>query len=138
MLGYAANGGGDELALDMLAHLIEDLPIQLDIQAARLDVTALIARLRHDNVSALCIADLPPSPPSKTRYVVKRVRAAIPELRIAVGRWAPQTLADENSDGLLQDGATSVAATLLQTRDYLTTLLDKPRVAVPDAGVHAA
>jgi hypothetical protein len=39
---------------------------------------------------------------------------------------------------LLQDGATRVAATLLETRDYLASLLDKPRVAVPDAGVHAA
>jgi predicted PurR-regulated permease PerM len=138
VLGYAANGSGDELALGMLAHLVEDLPIQLDIQAARLDVNALVARLRHDNISALCIGDLPPSPPSKTRYVIKRLRAAIPELTIVVGRWAPQALADESSDGLLQDGATSVATTLLHTRDYLTTLLDKPRVAVPDSGVHAA
>jgi hypothetical protein len=38
---------------------------------------------------------------------------------------------------LLQDGATRVAVTLLETRDYLSTLLDQPRVAMP-AGVHAA
>ena len=138
VLGYAANGIGDELALGMLAHLVEDLPIQLDIHAARLGANALVSLVQTHNIAAVCIADLPPSPPSKTRYVVKRLRAAIPELRIVVGRWAPQALADESSDGLLQDGATSVAATLLQTRDYLTTLLDKPRVAVPDAGVHAA
>jgi len=138
VLGYAANGTGDELALGMLAHLVEDLPIQLDIHPARLHANALIALLQSQKISVLCIADLPPSPPSKTRYVVKRLRAAIPDLRIVVGRWAPQALADESPEGLLQDGATGVAATLLETRDYLATLLDKPRVALPDTGVHAA
>lgn len=138
VLGYAANGTGDELALGMLAQLVEDLPIQLDIHPARLHANALIALLQSQKISVLCIADLPPSPPSKTRYVVKRLRAAIPDLRIVVGRWAPQALADESPEGLLQDGATGVAATLLETRDYLVTLLDKPRVALPDTGVHAA
>ena len=138
VLGYAANGTGDELALGMLAHLVEDLPIQLDIHPARLHANALIALLQSQKIPVLCIADLPPSPPSKTRYVVKRLRAAIPDLRIVVGRWAPQALADESPEGLLQDGATGVAATLLETRDYLATLLDKPRVALPDTGVHAA
>jgi hypothetical protein len=136
VLGYAANGTGDELALGMLAHLVEDLPIQLDIHAAGLHANALVSLLQNQKISVLCIADLPPSPPSKTRYVVKRLRVALPDLRIVVGRWAPQALADDSSEGLLQDGATRVAATLLETRDYLTTLLDKPRVAVPDTGVH--
>ncbi|MBA2604268.1 MAG: AI-2E family transporter [Acidobacteria bacterium] len=138
VLGYAANGTGDELALGMLAHLVEDLPIQLDIHPARLHANALIALVQSQKISVLCIADLPPSPPSKTRYVVKRLRAAIPDLRIVVGRWAPPALADESPEGLIQDGATGVAATLLGTRDYLATLLDKPRVALPETGVHAA
>ena len=138
VLGYAANGIGDELALGMLGHLVQDLPIQLDIHPARLHANALVALLRDQRISVLCIADLPPSPPSKTRYVVKRLRARLPDLRIVVGRWAPQTLADESAEGLLQDGATRVAATLLETRDYLATLLDNPRVPVPNTGVHAA
>jgi predicted PurR-regulated permease PerM len=138
VLGYAANGVGDELALRMLADLVEELPIQLDVHAERLHANALVSLLQHDKISVLCIADLPPSPPSKTRYVVKRLRTALPDLRIVVGRWAPEALADESSAGLLQGGATHVAATLLETRDYLATLLDKPRVTVPGTGVHAA
>ena len=138
VLGYAANGSSDELALDMLAHLVEDLPIQLEIHATRLHVTALVSLLQSQTLTVLCIADLPPSPPSKTRYIVKRLRAAVPDLRIVVGRWAPPALADESVDGLLQDGATRVAASLVETRDYLASLLEKPRVAVPDTGVHAA
>jgi hypothetical protein len=138
VLGYAANGTGDELALGMLAHLVADLPIQLDIHTERLHTNGLVSLLQNQKISVLCIADLPPSPPSKTRYVVKRLRAALPELRILVGRWAPAALADESAEGLLQDGATVVATTLLETRDALASLLDKPRVAVPDPGLHAA
>jgi hypothetical protein len=137
VLGYAANGNGDELALVMLAHLVADLPIQLDIHPGRLHANGLVSLLQTEKISVLCIADLPPSAPSKTRYVVKRLRSALPDLRIVVGRWAPQALADESTEGLLQDGATRVAVTLLETRDYLSTLLDQPRVAMP-AGVHAA
>jgi len=65
VLGYAANGTGDELALGMLAHLVEDLPIQLDIHPARLHANALIALLQSQKISVLCIADLPPSRPRR-------------------------------------------------------------------------
>ena len=138
VIGYAANGIGDELALGMLAHLVEDLPIRLDIQRERLAAKELVSLLRNQKISIICIADLPPSPPSKTRYVVRRLRGALPGLRIAVGRWAPEALADESADGLLQGGATVVSTTLLETRDYLASLLERPRVAVPDTGVPAA
>ncbi len=138
VLGYAANGSSDALALGMLAHLVQGLPIEVDIHPTRLHTNALVSLLQDQKISVLCIADLPPSPPSRTRYVVKRLRAALPELRIAVGRWAPTALADERSDELMADGATHVAATLLDTRDYLAGLLDMPRIVVADAGVHAA
>ena len=138
VLGYAANGTSDALALGMLAHLVEDLPIGMETHPARLHTTALVSLLQDQKISVLCIADLPPSPPSRTRYVVKRLRAALPGLRILVGRWAPTALADERSDELMADGATHVAATLLETRDYLASLLDTPRVVIVDPGAHAA
>ena len=138
VLGYAANGASDALALSMLAHLVADLPMAVEIQDTRLSTNALLALLRDHTITVLCIADLPPSPPSRTRYVVKRLRAALPDLRIIVGRWAPAALADDTNEQLLADGATHVAATLLETRDYLAGLLDLPRVVVPDPGIHAA
>ena len=138
VLGYAANGVADEIALTMMSHLVQDLPVTLEVNATRLMASELVALVQERNVTVLCIADLPPSPPSKTRYFVKRVRAAIPEVRIIVGRWAPAALADESTRVLLDAGANHVASTLLDTRDYLSSLLDKPRVVVSDTTVHAA
>ena len=87
----------------------------------------------------MCLADLPPSPPSKTRYLVKRLRAALPEVRILIGRWAPPALADESTQVLRDAGATLVASTLLETRTYLGGLVDIPRIPVQATSeAHAA
>ena len=97
VLGYAANGAGDMLALEMLARLLAGLPIAIESDRtapARLGPDR--AGARPSSYDAVCIVDLPPSPPSKTRYLVQRLRAALPELPILVGRWAPPALADES------------------------------------------
>ena len=139
VLGYAANGVADELALTMLAHVLDDLPIAVEITRTRMQASELVSLVREQGFSVVCIADLPPSPPAKTRYLVKRLRAALPELRVLVGRWAPPALADESTQVLRDSGATLVASTLLETRTYLGGLVDIPRIALPDtADVQAA
>jgi len=42
------------------------------------------------------------SPPSKTRYLVKKLRAKVPAVNIVVGRWAPASLADEDRVAMLR------------------------------------
>ena len=138
ILGYATNGGSDELALSMLAHLLRELPIELVIHPTRLHAADVTALVRDQKITAIVISDLPPSSPSKTRYLVKRLRAAVPDLRIVVGRWAPPALADEMSAELKADGATHVSGTLLDTRGYLAGLLDMPSVQLPDPSISPA
>jgi predicted PurR-regulated permease PerM len=134
VLAYAANGVADESALAMLAHLVEDLPVTLEISRTRMLAADVIAAVQEKRYGIVCIADLPPSASSKTRYLVKRLRAAFPDLRIVVGRWAPPELADESTQVLREAGASHVASTLVETRAYLATLLD----VAPAAGVDAA
>ena len=139
MLGYATNGVADELALAMLAHLLDDLPIGVEITRTRLQASELLSLVQEQRFSVVCLADLPPSPPSKTRYLVKRLRAALPEVRILVGRWGPPELADESTQVLRDTGANLVASTLLETRTYLAGLVEIPRIPVPETtGAHAA
>jgi predicted PurR-regulated permease PerM len=131
VLGYAANGVGDELALAMLAGVLDDLPIVVEITNARMVASELVGLVRERGVSVVCLADLPPSPSSKTRYFVKRLRAAFPELRILVGRWAPPALADDSTQALRDAGADHVASTLAQTREYIGGLEEIPRLPIP-------
>jgi predicted PurR-regulated permease PerM len=139
VLGYAANGVADELALAMLAHVLDDLPIAVEITRTRMQASELVSLVHERGFTVVCIADLPPSPPSKTRYLVKRLRAALPELRILVGRWAPSALADESTLVLRDTGANLVASTLLESRTYLGGLVEIPRIPLPETtGVQAA
>jgi predicted PurR-regulated permease PerM len=123
VLGYAVNGPADEVALAMLAHLLDDLPIAMEITGTRMQTVELVSLVRERKCSVVCFADLPPSSPSKTRYLVRRLRSALPELRIAVGRWGPPALADESPQTLLDAGANHVASLLIESRNYLVGLL---------------
>ena len=139
VLGYGTNGAADEVALAMLAHALADVPVALEVIKTRLQASELIALVQAQGVSVVCVADLPPSAPSKTRYLVKRLHAALPDLRILVGRWGPPGLADESTQLLTEAGATLVALTLEETRTYLGGLVEIPRIPLPaGADVHAA
>ena len=139
VMGVATNGIADELALQMLGHLLDDLPIVVEVVKGRMLASDLVSLVQAQGVSVICLADLPPSPPSKTRYLVKKLRVALPELRILVGRWGPRALADDSTQLLRDAGATLVATTLAETRTYLGGLVEIPRVPLPGAsGVQAA
>jgi predicted PurR-regulated permease PerM len=133
VLGYAVNGNPDELALRMLDQLVHDLPITLDITREPQMSSDLVALVRAKQYGVVALADLPPSAPTKSRYLVKKLRAAFPDLRIIVGRWANADLADETLDPLTEVGASHVARTLLETRRYLADA-----VGVVDEPVSAA
>jgi len=136
VLGYATNGVADEVALTMLAHALDGLPIVVEMTSTRLRASELVALVRTQNVSVVCLADLPPSPPSKSRYLVKRLHDALPDLRILVGRWGPPALADESTQALRDAGATLVATTLAETVTYLNGLVEIPRIPPPQADGH--
>jgi predicted PurR-regulated permease PerM len=128
VLGFAMNGSADELALQMLDHLLDDLPIVVEVMTGRMLASEVVSLVRAQKASVVCLADLPPSPPSKTRYLVKRLHAVLPEVRILVGRWGPPALADDSTQLLRDVGATLVATTLLETRTYLGGLVEIPRI----------
>ena len=136
VLGYPANGVADELALAMLVHLLDDLPIAVEM-TTRMQASELVSLVQKQEFSVVCLADLPPSPSSKTRYLVKRLHAALPEVRILVGRWGPPAMADDSTQALRQAGATLVVSTLMETRTYLGGLAEIPRIPAPETTLRA-
>jgi predicted PurR-regulated permease PerM len=138
VLGYAANGAGDELALRMLSQVLAGMPIAFELASNRVLASELVDHVRENGYAVVVIADLPPSTTSRTRYLVKKLKAAMPDVRLVVARWSHPTLADDTLQPLTDAGASHVAATLLDTRKYLAEaahvgvapLLDEPAVAV--------
>jgi hypothetical protein len=107
----------------MLDRVLEATPIVLDVLPGPLLWAELVELMKAKGYRAVCIADLPPSAPSKSRYLVKRLRAALPEVKLIVGRWAPTAFADDTTESLLEAGADHVATSLLETREQLFRVL---------------
>ena len=118
VLGCPIEGEADSVALKMLARILP-APLELRITAAAMMSLDIIALVREQGYRVICIADLPPSPSKKSRYLVKRVRAALPEVKVIVGRWSTERFADEGDKALLAAGVDAVTTTLLETRDTL-------------------
>ncbi len=125
VLGYPVNSPADEAALHMLGQLLKTTPIELDIVSGRMMVSEVAATLQQRGCGIICIGDLPPSPSSKTRYIIKKLRQALPDLNIVVGRWAPPSLADDSPRPLLDAGARCVGSSLLETRDQLRDIVQR-------------
>jgi hypothetical protein len=87
-------------------------------------ISELITAIQERGSSVVCIVDLPPSPSSKTRHIIKKLRTALPDVKIVVGRWAPPALADDEVRPLVEAGATEVASTIIETRNQLRQLAE--------------
>jgi predicted PurR-regulated permease PerM len=126
VLGWPAHGEADEVALRLFARLLIPTSLRLEILAPSTLISEVLRAVQNGEGRAVCIADLPPSAPSKSRHLVRRLRALDPELKILVGRWAPPELADGGDEGFGALGADYVGASLLDTRAALCRLLQVP------------
>ena len=127
VLGYAVHGSADRVALDMLETLLASTAVSLDCSGPGLLASDVVRQVQAEGVGVVCLADLPPSSSSKSRYLVKRLRAACPDLKIVVGRWAAGSLADDSLTPLLDAGATHATSSLLETRRLLVSLAQAGR-----------
>jgi hypothetical protein len=135
VLGYPVESEADELALHMLAEVAADWPMQFTIASPHMLASELAAIVRDRPDVILCLSHLPTSPQARLRYVIKRVRQMSPDVKILVGRWAPEELADPDLASLVEAGATAAAATLTQTRDQLReTAGHRPDIAAIQVG----
>lgn len=137
VLGWAANGAPDEIALAMLARLVDDLPVELTIRS-KLMATEMIEVVRTEDIGVVCLADLPPGSPSRTRYLLKKLHEQAPELRILVGRWAPPEYADTSTEPLIRAGASHVGQSLADTRDVLQSIVEAAAESAASPLVSAA
>ena len=134
VLGWPASGEADIAALRMLRQMLAGTPVTLEMLGEVTLVTDVLARARERDARVVFVSDLQPGPPSRARYLVKRLHASAPNMKVIVGRWAPASAADEDAAALIAAGAERVVTTLVESRSELCRLLNVP---VPDVGTDA-
>ena len=121
VLGYGVGGPVDRVALAALAHVVDDLPIAVEAPPHLLSGELAEWAVAHGH-DVVCLADLPPSSSSRTRYLVRRLRERAPGLTVIVGRWTSSVSA-EDLPAITAAGAHHVAVSLEQSRAFLQSLL---------------
>jgi predicted PurR-regulated permease PerM/methylmalonyl-CoA mutase cobalamin-binding subunit len=119
VLGAAARGEADEVGLLMLRNLIAPAGIDVEVVPPGLlsgEVTRLARERRADVV---VIGALPPGGLVQARYLCKRLRAGLPNVRIVVARLCVVEDVDTMRDALVAAGADTAATTLQETRDRI-------------------
>ena len=120
IIGCPAHGEADEIALLMLDQLLASKNCSVEILPAAALAAEVIARVREDNPSLICISAVAPDGLVQVRYLSKRLGASFPDLRLVIGRWGLGEF-DENGNSL-PDDLGEIGVTLLETRDQVSNL----------------
>ncbi|HYH67598.1 MAG TPA: hypothetical protein VD866_23070, partial [Urbifossiella sp.] len=115
--------GRDEVdlaAAELMSRLLDPGRWDVELATDQLLAAELLTRIEETNPAAVVLASLPPGGVAHTRYLVTRIKARFPDLRVVVGRWGRGE--DFGDDGAQASGADGVDDTLTDTRKRLTEL----------------
>ncbi len=119
LVGLPVRDRFDEIALALLDLLLQDVACELEILEADKLVGERIAYVETKRPSAVCILSLAPGELTATRYVVKRLRARLPRLGLAVARLGADNASERGSQLARAAGVARVASSLGELRDML-------------------
>jgi hypothetical protein len=123
IFGCPAHHEAEELALQMLAHLLADSGYRMEVHSSKALPAEIEARVEQEDPCEVFIGVLPPGGLLQARYLCRRLHKAFPKLPIVVGFWGATP---RNFDRILvrlrADGARYVTTSLSQSRSQLLAL----------------
>ncbi|MGH7824790.1 MAG: AI-2E family transporter [Candidatus Binatia bacterium] len=122
VLGCPAGDEADEVALLMVRQLLDSTRYDIEVVPEEKLTSEVVSMAGEKETGLVCIGALPPGGLAQARYLCKRLRGELPELKIVVGRWGTGRDQDGASNSLLSAGADHVCSSLLQARDQITNL----------------
>ena len=107
----------DLAAAELLSRLLDPGRWDTEVVTDELLAAELLVRIERTAPAAVVIACLPPGGVAHTRYLVTRIKARFPDLKLIVGRWGRG--GDFPDDDTQAGGADWVDHTLADTRKRL-------------------
>jgi hypothetical protein len=131
ILGCPPHDEADEVALQMLQHVLDPGRFEIEVTRAGLLAAEVLSLVEQSTPTLVCIGLVPPGGFAQTRYLCKRLRARFPTLPIVVGCWSGTTDAVENLARLRLDSLTQVGTILTETRQQIMQVPPTPIPPVP-------
>src|SRR4029450_179649 len=122
ILGCPAHDEADEVALQMLQHVLDPGRFEIEVTRAGLLAAEVLSLVEQSTPTLVCIGLVPPGGFAQTRYLCKRMRTRFPTLPLVVGCWSGTTDAVEKLGRPRLDSLTHSAITLLETRNQIMQL----------------
>jgi predicted PurR-regulated permease PerM len=116
VLGCPARDEVDLAALELLRRVLADAHCPMEVLPAGLLSAEAVDRVAGLNPGVVVVGSVTPGGLAQTRYLLKRLRAACPELPVLVARWGASGVAD----GL---GVERTATTLDEARNQILALV---------------
>jgi predicted PurR-regulated permease PerM len=128
ILACPAHDEADEVALQMVQHVLDPRRFAVDFTKTTLLTAELISLVEQASPELVCIGLVPPGGFAQTRYLCKRLRARFPALPIVVGCWGGPKDEVEHLARLGLDSIAHTSTTLLETRNQIMQL---PQIPIP-------
>lgn len=121
IFGYSLRDQADEAVLAVLSRLLEHSPCQFVPISSSTLISEVIERIRTEKPLGICLLGLPPGGLTHARTLVKRLKVAVPDVKIAVGRWGT-TLPEKYRTALSEAGATYIGRTPEETQTHALSI----------------
>jgi predicted PurR-regulated permease PerM len=128
LVGIATNGGGDALILRMLNLLLKPSGVRLTILSATGSPLRVSDKVEQLECGLIVMSHLPPLGLTRTRYLIKRVRARHPDIPMVVGFWDVKADPVQVAEQLRSSSAYHVALSVAAAR---TMILERTVPKIP-------
>jgi predicted PurR-regulated permease PerM len=113
----------DELALHMLGQLLKRRKCRVEVLSTVKLSAEMVHHVAEKKPALVCIGSLTPSGMAQLRYMGKRLRISIPELKILALRWGPIGNLERVRQRLRTAGVDYVALTLREAQNLALSLV---------------
>jgi GAF domain-containing protein len=115
----AARAERDEMAGSMVVHVLRQHGFEAEQLPARRVVSELIGELRRKQPDLVCVSVVAPSTTGHARTLCRKVKEALPDVKIAAGLWGKQDEIPEDDMRALRDaGVDEVFSEIAGLLDY--------------------
>ena len=124
----------DEIAGLLLKHLLTGAGIGSEVVPFKALVSEMVAEVSQRAVPMVCLSAVRPFAVMQARHLAKRLRSALPDLKILIGLWDAKTAATASRHNLAGAHADWVVSSLIPAVDQVRQIVQSlPEISGPAA-----